>query len=86
MSGASVTIKELAEHRLGRPAVSGGDFDEANLAILGGCEICGASIAAYNGCPSKTGFWRCLHGCIADQGWTDVREADLAIFGREESE
>lgn len=78
-----VTILELALHRGAREntlgGVNGGEFEKVGLQILGGCEVCGATLAAYNACPSKTGYWRCLHGCIADQGWDDVAECDRAL-------
>lgn len=70
-----ITIQELAAHRLGRDAHTGADFAEAGLPIMGGCQVCGASIAAYNACPSKTGYWRCLNLCIADQGFDTVEDA-----------
>lgn len=79
-----VTILALAEFRLGREAITGQDFADANLAILGGCQRCGASLAAYNACPSKTGYWLCASGCIDDLGWHDVAEANQAIFGEDE--
>jgi hypothetical protein len=53
------------------------------LPILGGCEICEATVAAYNACPSKTGFLRCKNGCIEDEGWETVEEANRAIFESE---
>lgn len=79
----SITILELASHRLGRDASNGADFAEAELPIMGGCECCGASIAAYNACPSKSGYLRCANGCIGDAGWDDVIEAEAAIFHTE---
>jgi hypothetical protein len=69
-----VTVLECAEHILGREPQNGGDFEKAGLPIMGGCEVCGASIAAFNACPSKTGFLRCKNGCIADQGYTSAEE------------
>lgn len=71
-----IAIHELAKHRLGRDPRTGADYAEAGLAIMGGCEICGASIAGYNACPSKTGNWRCLNGCIADRGFDTVESAE----------
>jgi len=79
-----VTILQLAEFRLGHQAETGQDFADAGLAILGGCERCHASIAAYNAFPSKSGFWRC-EDCIGPLGWDTVEEADAAIFGQEVS-
>lgn len=75
-----VTIHELAEHRLGKTGdLTGGDYHEAGLQILGGCEICGASLAGYNGYPSKSGYWRCAD-CLGDDGWDEVAQANRDIF------
>lgn len=75
-----ITILQLAEHRLGREAVTGSDFEEAGLPMLGGCQVCAATIAAYNACPSRSGYIRCAAGCIGDSGWTTVEEANRDIF------
>jgi hypothetical protein len=89
-----VTVYELALYRLraagligGRApeSLSGADFARVGLEILGGCEICGASIAAYNGCPSRSGYWRCSSGCIADQGYAGAEEADQALLDEPQS-
>lgn len=74
-----VTILQVAEHRLGRAATNGADFEEAGLAIMGGCMVCGASLAAYNGYPSRAGYW-CCRGCLGESGWDDVAEACRDIF------
>lgn len=37
-------------------AISGLAFEEEGLPFLGGCSVCGASIAAYNACPGKNGY------------------------------
>ena len=78
----AVTILELAYHRLGitrSPRVlNGADFESVGLQIMGGCERCGASIAAYNAHPSKTGFWRCGM-CIGELGYDSVEAADAAL-------
>jgi len=80
-----VTLLELGYYRLGIPeeqqgSLTGADFERAGLPIFGGCEVCGASVAAYNACPSKTGNIRCVHGCIDDLGWYDLDEANRALF------
>lgn len=77
---AAVTILEVAKYRLGRDPETGADFAEAGFQIIGGCAVCGASIAAYNACPSRSGYWKCASGCIADDGWEDVQEAHDEIF------
>ena len=83
----TITIFDLALFRLGFPededSLTGEDFEKAGLEVLGGCEVCGASLAAYNACPSKSGFWRCASGCIGDDGWSSVEEANAAIFGED---
>jgi hypothetical protein len=76
-----VTVLELAEHRLGRRPVTGSDFDEAGLPIIGTCEACAATIAAYNACPTTTGYLRCATGCSAGVGYETAAAADAAVFG-----
>jgi hypothetical protein len=78
--GGPVTIQQLASHILGRQASTGADYQEAKLPMMGGCEVCHATVAAYNSCPSKTGYIRCQHGCIADMGYETVEEAYKALF------
>ena len=73
-----ITISDLAEHRLGREASTGADFETAGLPMMGGCEACGACVAAYNSHPSKTGYLRCSD-CIGDLGWATVEEAHAAL-------
>lgn len=75
-----ITVLDLATHRLGRDATTGGDFEEAGLPIMGGCCICGATVGAYNACPSKSGYLKCRNGCIGDDGWETVQEANKDIF------
>lgn len=79
-----VTIRDLAVYRGAvevEGSINGAEFDRVGLEIIGGCGVCGATLAAYNGCPSKSGVWKCLNGCIDGDGWDDVAEADKAIFG-----
>lgn len=85
-----VTILKLALYRLGLPddtsSLNGAQFAEVGLQIMGGCEVCGATLAAYNACPSKSGYWRCLNGCIGNDGWYDVALADREIAAMAEQE
>lgn len=74
-----INICNLANFILGREAVTGGDFEEAGLAIAGGCKQCGASIACYNAYPAQDGYWRC-GDCIGDYGYQSVEKALAAIF------
>ena len=73
-----VTIMELASHRLGRRAENGADYEEAGLPIIGGCVGCGATVAAYNAYPSKSGFLACAD-CIGEGGWDDVESAEIGL-------
>jgi hypothetical protein len=41
--------------------------------ILGGCQICAATIAAYNAYPSTSGYWRCAD-CIGDTGYATTAD------------
>lgn len=54
-------------------AISMEQFDTRGLPMFGGCEVCGASITAYNAYPSKSGFLRC-NDCIDDHGYQTVEE------------
>jgi hypothetical protein len=73
-----ITICDLADFRLGHKAENGQDFYDANLNIMGGCQVCHASIAAYNAFPSKTGYWRCKD-CIGDLGFHTAQEAHTEL-------
>jgi hypothetical protein len=80
----AISIHELAVHRGLKTDDSGaysmGDIAMVGLDLIGGCEGCGACIAAYNAYPSKTGNWRCSD-CIGDYGYETVEQANLEIFG-----
>ena len=41
--------------------------------ILGGCQGCHATIAAYNAYPSTSGYWRCAD-CIGNDGYATVAD------------
>jgi hypothetical protein len=75
-----ITIAELADHRLGREATTGEDYEQAKLPLMGGCCMCGATVAAYNSCPSKSGYLKCRTDCIGDDGYLTVEEACEALF------
>jgi hypothetical protein len=75
----AITIQQLANYRLGKEATTGEDFQKARLPMLGGCEICHATVACYNSCPSHSGNIRC-DDCIGDDGWDTVEEANMDIF------
>jgi hypothetical protein len=62
-----ITIFDVAEARGVKPnkdgSISMGAFEEVGLPMLGGCQGCGASIAAYNAYPTTTGFLSCEDCC-----------------------
>lgn len=58
--------------------LTGEDHWNAGVAILGGCEICYATIASYNAYPARSGSWRCAH-CIGDNGYATVAEFTASI-------
>jgi hypothetical protein len=41
--------------------------------IIGGCQICAATIAIYNAYPSTSGYWRCAD-CIGDTGFATITD------------
>lgn len=74
-----ITILDVAYTRLGKSGgnLTGGDFESVGLQIMGGCEGCGASLAAYNAYPSTTGYWRC-RDCLCGAGFKTVEEFEKA--------
>jgi hypothetical protein len=55
------------------------DCWDQGIDMIGGCEICQATIAVYNAFPSHSGHWRCKY-CIEDTGWTNMKEALEDLF------
>jgi len=90
--GKPITILELAIHRGAKADLGGGytmgAIEDTGLPFMGGCSVCGACIAAYNACPSKSGFIKCASGCIDEDGWDTVEEAnrDMEAFFQESDE
>lgn len=76
----TITILDLAKARGAQPEPEG-TYSAASLAavgfeLLGGCASCGATIAAYNAHPSRTGFWRCGECIDGRLGFASVAEFD----------
>jgi hypothetical protein len=86
-----VTILEVAESRgLKRDAdgnATAGAFHEVGLDLIGGCARCGACIAAYNACPSRSGYWCCV-GCVGKGGFDTIQQFEnwCEEGGREDDE
>ena len=55
--------------------INAGAIMNLGLPFMGGCEICGASIACYNAYPSRTGYLRCKDD-IENLGFATVKEFD----------
>jgi hypothetical protein len=69
-----ITILDYVKSKAGeKDSYSAGDFRSYGVEMLGGCEICQATIAAYNAYPSKSGYWRCAD-CIGSNGFDTVEE------------
>lgn len=78
----AITVLDLARFR-GVTELSNSEFERVGLPLTGGCEVCGASMAAYNAAPARTGFLRCASGCIGIDGYASVEEANLDLFPEE---
>lgn len=85
----NVSILDLALHLGAKENADGSgtiDLDAieaVGLPGMGGCQRCGATLAAYNAYPSKNGYLRCEE-CLGDNGFTTVEEANKAIFGQKD--
>lgn len=76
-----ITILEVAKARGAKieadGTMTGQAFNDVGLDILGGCRTCGASIAAYNAYPTRSGYWSC-HDCLSPaQGFSTVEDFEL---------
>jgi predicted RNA-binding Zn-ribbon protein involved in translation (DUF1610 family) len=69
-----ITILDYVKSRVGEKLLYfAQDFYSNGVEMLGGCEQCHATIAAYNAYPSRSGFWRCAD-CIGDSGFATVED------------
>ncbi len=67
-----ITILEYVKSVVGdKDLYTAEDCLVSGVDVLGGCEVCEATIACYNAYPSRTGFWRCAD-CIGDIGFATV--------------
>ena len=55
-------------------AINGSEFERLGLPMLGGCQVCQATIAAYNACPTTTGYLSCTN-CVETEGYATVEVA-----------
>jgi hypothetical protein len=69
-----VTILDYVKSVVGdKDLYTAEDCLAAGVDILGGCQSCHATIAAYNAYPSTCGYWRCAQ-CIGDTGFATVAD------------
>ena len=77
-----ITILEYVKAKTGdRATYTVEDHRWAGVDILGGCQICAATIASYNAYPSTFGYWRCAD-CIAGDGFATVEDYQFSIDAR----
>ena len=70
----AITILDYVKSVVGdKDLYTAEDCLASGVDILGGCQGCHASIAAYNAYPSTSGYWRCAD-CIGDDGYATVAD------------
>lgn len=82
-----ITLLDLAKFRGVKEDSDGlitfASFDLVGLPMFGGCQECGASCAAYNMCPTKTGNCSCLDCINPEIGFETADEANRFCFPEE---
>ena len=69
-----ITILDYVKSVVGdKPLYTAEDCLRSGVDILGGCQLCAATIACYNAYPSTSGYWRCAD-CIGDTGYATVAD------------
>jgi DNA-directed RNA polymerase subunit M/transcription elongation factor TFIIS len=69
-----ITILEYVKAKTGdRETYSEQDHWRAGVAMLGGCQVCHATIASCDAYPSRRGYWRCA-ACIDGDGFATIAE------------
>jgi hypothetical protein len=83
-----ITIGDVFEARrraaglaLGCDSYSAADFEQQDLAMLGGCHGCGETLGAWNAYPDTNGLWACP-GCVRE-GYPSVEAFELAHINEE---
>lgn len=75
-----ITILDIAIAH-GAKEIDGGinmaEFDRLGLPFMGGCQHCGASIAAYNACPGRNGWLIGTCCVLCEETYATVAEYDL---------
>lgn len=74
----AITILELFEARRAvaglapQDSYSAQNFADQDLAMIGGCFSCEATLAAFNAYPDKRGYWACSE-CL-QEGYSTVAD------------
>ena len=74
VSCLDVAIEKGAKQENG--SICGSEFDRLGIPMLGGCNICGETIGAYNAFPSKDGFLKCRSCIHIAGGFTSAKEME----------
>jgi hypothetical protein len=70
----AITILDYVKSVVGdKDLYTAEDCLASGVDILGGCQGCHATIAAYNAYPSTSGYWRCAD-CIGNDGYATVAD------------
>lgn len=64
--------------------VTAADLAEYDIPLGGGCKACGATIAAYNACPTRSGYIACQGECARD-GFRTVEEYAAFLVAQDAS-
>jgi hypothetical protein len=79
-----IRVMDLVRLRLGLSdavvEISGSMAADAGFPLIGGCEICHATVSIGNAYPSHSGYWRCRE-CIGDTGWDSLEDAASDLWG-----
>ena len=74
----AITILDYVKSVVGdKDLYTAEDCLASGVDILGGCQGCHATIAAYNAYPSTSGYWRCAD-CIGNDGYATVADFTAA--------
>jgi hypothetical protein len=69
-----ITILDYVKSVVGdKPLYTAEDCLTSGVDIVGGCQLCAATIACYNAYPSRSGYWRCAD-CIGEDGFITVAD------------
>ncbi len=76
----AITILDYVVEKLGDDypedgCIDAGQFYALGFDIMGGCEVCGATLGAYNAYPTRSGYWRCAED-LGETGYGSVAEFD----------